>query len=90
MIGDRSLSGFDDGVELFGFRLENEGKTAYWLAKETGIHHTTLAQIRNNQNKALNLEYLDRICGVLKCEPGDLLLRVDGAAKKSSKKGAGK
>jgi putative transcriptional regulator len=67
--------------------LEREGKSAYWLAKETGINHTTLAQIRNNKNKAINLEFLDRICGALNCEPGDVLRRVgDQLAKKAAKK----
>jgi putative transcriptional regulator len=71
--------------------LEREGKSAYWLAKETGINHTTLAQIRNNKNKAINLEFLDRICAALECEPGDILRRVnDQVAKKVSKKGAAK
>lgn len=48
-------------------KLKREGKTAYWLAQQTGIHHTTLAQIRNNKNGAVNLEFLDRICEVLNC-----------------------
>jgi len=70
-------------------RLVQEGKTAYWLAKQTGIHHTTLAQIRNNKNKAINLEYLHRICDALECEPGDILRRVgDRLAAKKSRKGA--
>ena len=70
-------------------KLEREGKTAYWLAKQTGIHHTTLAQIRNNKNKAVNLEYLDRICDALECEPGDILQKTsDQSAGKKSKKGA--
>ena len=69
-------------------KLEEVGKTAYWLAKETGLHHTTLAQIRNNRNKAVNLEFLDRICEALECEPGDIMSRETKAAAKKSKKGA--
>jgi len=68
-------------------RLEATGKTAYWLAKETGINHTTLAQIRNNKNKAVNLEFLDRICAALECEPGDIMRREEKAAKKKGARG---
>lgn len=66
--------------------LEKKGLTAYWLAKATNINHATLSQIRRNKNKALNLEFFDRICEALECEPGDLLIRVP--AKKPAKKRA--
>ena len=70
-------------------RLEAAGKSAYWLAKQTGINHTTLAQIRNNKNKAINLEFLDRICAALKCEPGDIMSRETGQRPaRKAKKGA--
>lgn len=64
--------------------LEKRGLTAYWLAKATNINHATLSQIRRNKNKAINLEFFDRICEVLNCEPGDLLIRVP--TKKAEKK----
>lgn len=64
--------------------LEKRGLTAYWLAKATSINHATLSQIRRNKNKALNLEFFERICETLNCEPGDLLIRVP--TKKTEKK----
>lgn len=81
-----------DMIEIaINVKLAEKGKSAYWLAKQTGINHTTLAQIRNNKNKAINLEFLDRICEALNCEPGEIMRRVEGrAVKKTSKKGAGK
>lgn len=66
--------------------LERMGKTAYWLAMETGINHTTLSQIRHNQNKAINIEYFEKICKALGCEPGELLeIRPDPSTKKRAK-----
>lgn len=66
--------------------LEGQGKTAYWLAQETGLNHTTLLQIRNNKNKAINIEYFEKICKALGCEPGDLLeIRPDPSTKKRAK-----
>lgn len=56
-------------------RLEATGKSAYRLAKQTGVNHTNLAQIRNNKNKAVNLEFLGRLRVALECEPGDILSR---------------
>ena len=67
-------------------RLEQEGKTAYWLAKEAEIHHTTLSQIRNNKNGAINLDYLERICLALRCQPGDVLQIVPEKGKRAAKK----
>lgn len=66
--------------------LEKRGLTAYWLAKTTEINHATLSQIRRNKNKALNLEFFDRICEALNCEPGELLIRVP--TKRTAKKKA--
>jgi putative transcriptional regulator len=54
-------------------KLEEIGKTAYWLAKQVGIDHATLSQIRKNENKSINREYFARICEALDCQPGDLL-----------------
>lgn len=54
-------------------KLEEMGKTAYWLAKEVGIDHATLSQIRKNENKSINRVFFARICVALDCQPGDLL-----------------
>jgi putative transcriptional regulator len=54
-------------------KLDEIGKTAYWLAKEVGIDHATLSQIRKNENKSINREFFARICVALDCQPGDLL-----------------
>ena len=64
--------------------LEAQGKSAYWLANEIGVDHSTLSQIRNNKNKSLNLEYLEKICDALECAPGDLFVR-DEEVKPSKK-----
>lgn len=68
-------------------KLEEIQKSAYWLAKQTGIKHATLAQIRNNKNKAINLEYLESICLALECHPGDILRMAHDRSAKASRKG---
>jgi putative transcriptional regulator len=57
--------------------LEGRGRTVYWLWKETGVRYATIWQMTNGEVARLNLDTLDRICEVLECEPGDLLVRVE-------------
>jgi putative transcriptional regulator len=69
-------------------KLEELGKTAYWLAKEIGVDYATLSQIRKNENKSINREFFARICEALDCQPGDLLRLAPeskGAKAKSRK-----
>jgi putative transcriptional regulator len=72
--------------------LEERGKTFYWLAKETGIGHTSLWRLRHEEAKSISFDFLERICRALECRPGDLLTLMDdktasGRARKSTRKG---
>ena len=53
--------------------LGNRGRSFYWLAKETGISHTTLWRLKKGKALGINFETLEKICDVLKCQPGDVL-----------------
>ena len=53
--------------------LIKEQKTFYWLAKETGVSHTTLWRLKSGRAVGINFETLERICRVLRCQPGDVL-----------------
>lgn len=57
--------------------LEEREKTFYWLAKETGIGHTSLWRLRHGEAKGISYDFLERICHALECEPGDLLVLAD-------------
>jgi putative transcriptional regulator len=54
-----------------------EGRSLYWLSKETGIRWATLAKMVAGKAQRFELEALDALCVALECEPGDLLLRVE-------------
>jgi putative transcriptional regulator len=56
--------------------LEAQGRTFYWLAKETGISHTTLWRFKKGKALGINFETLEKMCQVLGCQPGDLLMFV--------------
>ena len=63
--------------------LGNRGRSFYWLANETGISHTTLWRLKKGKALGMNFETLDKMCQVLKCQPGDLLSHTN--TKKISK-----
>lgn len=44
------------------------------LAKEVGISNANLSILKNNKAKAIRFSTLERICQVLECQPGDLLI----------------
>jgi DNA-binding Xre family transcriptional regulator len=62
--------------------LEERGHTVYWLWKQTGVRYATVWQMARGEKKQLNLEALDRICEALQCQPGDLLVKVEGGKKR--------
>jgi putative transcriptional regulator len=68
--------------------LEERGRTFYWLAKETGISHTTLWRLKKGKAVGINFPTLEQICRALSCQPGDVLKLAD--EKKAGKKRATK
>jgi putative transcriptional regulator len=54
--------------------LATRGRTFYWLAKETGISHTTLWRLKKGKALGINFETLEKLCQTLQCQPGDFLL----------------
>jgi len=58
-------------------RLEEQGRSFYWLAKETGISHTTLWRLKKGKAFGINFATLEKICLALDCQPGDVLAVAD-------------
>ena len=53
--------------------LAKEKRSFYWLAKETGVSHTTLWRLKKGKAVGINFETLEKICRAMKCQPGDIL-----------------
>ena len=53
--------------------LAGQERSFYWLAKETGISHTTLWRLKKGKALGINFETLEKICAALACQPGDVL-----------------
>jgi putative transcriptional regulator len=64
--------------------LENRGRSFYWLAKETGISHTTLWRLKKGKSLGINFDTLEKMCQTLECQPGAVLSHTNG--KKTSKR----
>ena len=57
--------------------LKERGHTAiYWL-RQQGIHAATVSKLRKNER--VNTDTIERLCALLKCQPGDIMEYVDGS-----------
>ena len=65
--------------------LAGHGRTFYWLAKETGISHTTLWRLKKGRALGINFDTLLKLCQALECQPGDVLGLANNK-KKTSKR----
>lgn len=69
--------------------LQKQKRTFYWLAKETGISHTTLWRLKKGKALGINFETLEKICQALNCQPGNVI-SLTAANKSGAKPGASK
>ena len=60
-------------IPRFDRLLARDKHTFYWLAKETGVSHTTLWRLKKGKAVGINFETLEKICRALRCQPGDVL-----------------
>ena len=55
-----------------------DGRTFYWLAKQTSISHTTLWRLKKGKAFGINFDTLEKLCRALQCKPGDVLSLTNG------------
>lgn len=53
--------------------LKQQTRSFYWLAKQTGVSHTTLWRLKKDKAQGITFNTLESICQALHCEPGDVL-----------------
>ena len=61
--------------------LKKQKKTKYWFVKNMEGGYQSLSHLMDNKTIAIHFETLEKICDVLQCEPGDVIVR-----KKTRKK----
>lgn len=54
--------------------LQEKKQSMYWLAKQSNIRYATIFSLCKQDAHKLRLDTLDKICKVLVCQPGDLLI----------------
>lgn len=60
-------------------KLKKCGFTTYSLTKEHGMSPATIQKLRNKTTD-INAATINRLCGLLHCQPGDLLEYVEDCA----------
>ena len=53
---------------------KTQGLTQVQLAQRTGLDQATISRIERGRG-GIDYDVLDRLCGALDCEPGDILVR---------------
>ena len=57
--------------------LEEQGKTQYWLGKQTGISPNNILKICNGETSTIRFDTLEKICKALNCSINDLFTTND-------------
>ncbi len=52
--------------------LKREGKSKYWLEKQTGISSANLSNIIDGITEEMSYKTLEKLCYYLNCEPNDI------------------
>jgi DNA-binding Xre family transcriptional regulator len=58
--------------------LKKQKKSKYWFVK----NYQSLSNLINNATTSIHFETLERICEILDCEPGDIIIRKKGKRRK--------
>ena len=62
--------------------LEQQNKTPYWLAKQTGIAPNNIGKICNGETTTIRFDTLEKICKALNCSVNDLFDTNDATMKR--------
>jgi putative transcriptional regulator len=71
-------------VDINGM-LKKQKKTKYWLIKNMGSSYQALSRLINNETAGIKFDTLEKICDVLNCEPGDIIIRKKYVKRKKVK-----
>jgi len=54
-------------------QLKKNKKTKYWLCKHMNMTSRNLNRIIRGETTAISFKYIEEICALLNCTPGDLI-----------------
>lgn len=62
--------------------LAEQGKTPYWLGKQTGISQNNIGKICNGETSTIRFDTLEKICKALNCSINDIFISDDPQLKR--------
>ena len=57
--------------------LKQQGKTMYWLGKQTGISQNNIGKICNGETSTIRFDTIEKICKALDCSINDIFYTDD-------------
>jgi putative transcriptional regulator len=66
--------------------LSERERTLYWLAKESGVGYKTLHKLARGRADSIKFDILDKICTLLECSPGDVLVQASESERNRGKR----
>lgn len=62
--------------------LKEKKKTKYWFIKNMEGGYQSLSHLMDNTTTGIKFETLEKMCTILECEPGDIIVRKKSIRKK--------
>lgn len=57
--------------------LKKQGKTPYWLGKQTGISQNNIGKICNGETSTIRFDTIEKICKALDCSINEIFYSDD-------------
>jgi putative transcriptional regulator len=64
--------------------LKKRKRSKYWFIKNMGSGYQALSNLMNNATSGIHFETLNKICDLLECEPGDVIVRKKHKKKRGN------
>ena len=64
---------------------EKKKKSKYWFIKNMEGGYQSLSHLMNNETISIRFETLEKMCDILECEPGDIIVRKKTIRRKVRK-----
>ena len=54
--------------------LKEKKKTKYWFVKKMEEGYQALSHLMDNETTGIHFDTLEKLCNILECNPGDILI----------------
>ncbi|MBQ8043634.1 MAG: helix-turn-helix transcriptional regulator [Clostridia bacterium] len=61
--------------------LKEQKKTKYWFVKKMEGGYQSITHMMNNETSSIRFDTLEKMCDVLNCEIGEIIVRKKGKRK---------